>query len=181
MKSSHSLLRGSTIGWKLARLLGCLGWLSVASILQAGDFQPNPAAGAGNVIVHGKFGGNIFGFEIDPNGTEGLLCEAVGNPDGTVLAAVETFSQSTGKIIRVVSQSQTDDDFVALGVAGSVGLVEHEHVRGLFNVTRTFHVPGSAKCEQANWPMDAAARSESCHQSSQSEFGRNLRHSSLRP
>src|ERR1051325_8809581 len=68
----------------------------------AGDslkFQPNPNAGPGAVIVHGKFGGNIFGFEIDPNGTEGLLCEAVGNPDGTVTAAVETFKQGTGKII----------------------------------------------------------------------------------
>ncbi len=63
-------------------------------------FQPNPNVGPGDVIVHGKFGGNIFGFEIDPNGTEGLLCEAVGNPDGTVTAAVETFNQATGSIIR---------------------------------------------------------------------------------
>ena len=33
----------------------------------------------GDVIVHGRLGGLIFGFEVDPNGTEGLLCEAVLN------------------------------------------------------------------------------------------------------
>jgi len=80
----------------------------------------------------------IFGFEVDPNGTEGLLCEAVSNPDGTVSARVETFSQATGRIIRVLAKSESQDDFIGLGVAGSVGLIEHEHVRGLFNIKRTF-------------------------------------------
>ena len=56
--------------------------------------------GAGDVIVHGRLGGLIFGFEVDPNGTEGLLGEAVSNPDGTVSARVETFSQATGRIIK---------------------------------------------------------------------------------
>ena len=101
-------------------------------------FQVNLDVGAGDVIVHGRLGGLIFGFEVDPNGTEGLLCEAVSNPDGTVSARVETFSQATGRIIRVLAGSESQDDFVALGVAGSVGLVEREHVRGLFNVKRTF-------------------------------------------
>ena len=101
-------------------------------------FQVNPNVGAGDVIVHGRLGGLIFGFEVDPNGTEGLLCEAVSNADGTVSARVETFSQATGRIIRVLAGSESQDDFVALGVAGSVGLVEREHVRGLFNVRRTF-------------------------------------------
>jgi len=107
----------------------------------AGDslkFQPNPNAGPGDVIVHGKFGGNIFGFEIDPNGTEGLLCEAVGNPDGTVTAAVETFKQGTGKIIQVLTKTGTKDDFIARGVAGSIGLVERERVRGPFDIKRVF-------------------------------------------
>lgn len=60
----------------------------IANVAYAGAFQPNPNAAPGNVIVHGQFGGNIFGFEVDPNGTEGLLCESLGNADGTVLAAV---------------------------------------------------------------------------------------------
>src|SRR5258707_1305370 len=113
----------------------------LASIIRGSEnsrFQVNPDVGAGDVIVHGVLGGFIFGFEVHPNGTEGLLCEAVSNPDGTVSARVETFSQATGRIIRVLAGSESQDDFVALGVAGSVGLVEREHVRGLFNVKRTF-------------------------------------------
>ena len=98
----------------------------------------NPNDDAGDVIVHGKLGGLIFGFEVDPNGTEGLLCEAVSHPDGTLSARVETFSQATGRIIRVLGGSESQDDFIALGVAGSVGLIEHEKVRGLFNIKRTF-------------------------------------------
>jgi hypothetical protein len=114
-----------------------------ASPTRASDesgFQVNPDAGAGDVIVHGKLGGLIFGFEVDPDSTEGLLCEAVSNPDGTVSARVETFTQATGRIIRVLAKSESQDDFIALGVAGSVGLIEHEHVRGLFNIKRTFSI-----------------------------------------
>jgi WD40 repeat protein len=120
-------------------LVGLLVFL--ASLTRASDqsrFQVNPEAGVGDVIVRGKLGGLIFGFEVDPNGTEGLLCEALSNPDGTLSARVETFSQVTGRIIRVLAKSESQDDAIALGVAGSVGLVEYEHVRGLFNIKRTF-------------------------------------------
>ena len=103
------------------------------------DLQPKPATGLGKVIVHSKFGGQIFGFDIDQNGTEGVLSEALVQNNGTLLAAVETFSQSSGKILKVVSETQTQDDFVTLGVVGaSVGLVEHEHVKGIV-VSRTFN------------------------------------------
>src|ERR1700726_582126 len=104
------------------------------------DLRPKPATGPGEVIVHSKFGGQIFGFDIDQNGTEGVLSEAKVQNNGTVLAAVETFSQSSGKILKVVSETQTEDDFITLGVVGtSVGLVEHEHVRGIRVVSRTFN------------------------------------------
>ena len=92
------------------------------------------------MIVRGKLGGLIFGFEIDPNGTEGLLSEAVLNDDGTVSARVETFNQATGKIIRVLGRTESQDDFIAWTVAGSVGLIEREKVEGLFNIKRTFHI-----------------------------------------
>jgi hypothetical protein len=116
-------------------------FVCAASLTRASDqpgSQANPNDEAGDVIVHGELGGLIFGFEVDPSGTEGLLCEAVSNPDGTVSARVETFSQGTGRIIRVLAASESQDDFIALGVAGSVGLVEREHVRDLFHVRRTF-------------------------------------------
>jgi WD40 repeat protein len=50
----------------------------------------------------------------------------------------ETFSQVTGRIIRVLAKSESQDDAIALGVAGSVALVEYEQVRGLFDIKRTF-------------------------------------------
>jgi hypothetical protein len=94
---------------------------------------------ANPVIVQSKFGGQIFGFDIDQNGTEGILSEALNLSNGNVLAAVETFDQKTGKILKVVAKTQTQDDFVTLGVVGaSVGLVEYEHVVSLFNVKRFF-------------------------------------------
>ena len=98
--------------------------VSTLSVGQSDAFQPNPAAGAGTIIVHAKFGGQIFGFDIDQSGTEGVLSEARTLSNGNVLAAVETFDQTTGKILTVVTKTQTQDDFITLGVVGkSVGLV----------------------------------------------------------
>jgi hypothetical protein len=98
-----------------------------------------PQIGPGSVIVQSQFGGEIFGFDIDQNGTEGVLTEA--QVGGGNLAAVETFDQSTGKIIKVVKKVTTADDFITLGIAGtSVGLVEHEHVKGLYVNRRTYNV-----------------------------------------
>ena len=99
--------------------------------------------------MHSKFGGQIFGFDIDQNGTEGVLSEATTLSDGNVLAAVETFDQNTGKILGVITKTQTQDDFVTLGVVGSsVGLVEHEHVVSFLNVQRTFQRDQSPEREQ---------------------------------
>jgi len=115
--------------------------VSTLTFGQADAFQPDPAAGAGAIIVHAKFGGQIFGFDIDQSGTEGVLSEAKTLTNGNILAAVETFDQTTGKILTVVTKTQTQDDFVTLGVVGnSVGLVEHEHVVSFLNIQRTFQV-----------------------------------------
>src|SRR5438270_3008532 len=71
------------------------------------------ATGAGqSVIVQSRFGGQIFGFDIDPNGNEGVLSESMSLPNGNYLAAVETFNQTTGQIIKVVITTKTQDDFV---------------------------------------------------------------------
>ena len=157
-----SLLHFGTILTKRFISTALVGlFLCLASATRASDesrFQVNPNAGAGDVIVHGQLGGLIFGFEVDPDGTEGLLCEAVSNSDGTVSARVETFSQITGRIIRVLARSESQDDFIALGLAGSVGLVEHEHVRGLFNIKRSFFTinPLSGNTINGHWtpPLD---------------------------
>jgi hypothetical protein len=114
--------------------------LGVAVFGQANEVRQNSSPGAGKTLVHSKFGGQIFGFDIDQNGTEGVLSEAAlsGNQ---VLAAVETFDQKTGKILKVVAKTDTQDDFVTMGIVGtSVGLVEHEHVISFLHVKRTFHI-----------------------------------------
>jgi WD40 repeat protein len=110
----------------------------IVAVAQESGADRHP--GAGKVLVQSKFGGQIFGFDIDQNGTDGVLSEAALQSNGTVLAAVETFNQKTGQILKVVLETQTQDDFITLGVVGnSVGLVEHEHVLGFLNVIRSFH------------------------------------------
>jgi hypothetical protein len=124
--------------------------LLVASLLLTALFSEaaaaqaarNPVAvGPTGVIVNSKFGGQIFGFDIDQNGTEGVLTEAQTLPDGHILAAVETFDQATGKILKVVKKTKSKDDFLTMGVVGSsIGLVEREHVKGIFVDSRIFSV-----------------------------------------
>jgi hypothetical protein len=119
-------------------VLLCLG---AAVFGRTDELQPDSSAGAGKIQVHSKFGGQILGFDIDQNGTEGLLSEAKTLANGDVLAAVETFDQKTGKILKVVVKTETQDDFITLGIVGaSVGLIEHEHVISFDHVKRTFHV-----------------------------------------
>jgi hypothetical protein len=116
----------------------CLLWLgqpipSAAQLSGERGDGMRAGVGPGSTIVHSQFGGQIFGFDIDQNGTEGVLSEAQDIGGGKVLAAVETFDQASGKILKVVSKIETKDDYLTLGITGgSVGLVEREHVQGIF-------------------------------------------------
>jgi len=96
--------------------------------------QAQRAVGPGEVVVHTKFGGFILGYDIDQNGTEGILSEAVTNADGTHDVAVETFDQRTGEIIKVLRrQRDSNNDYVTLGIYGDhVALTEFEHVSDIF-------------------------------------------------
>jgi len=130
---------------------------AVAALGQTDELQSNRPSGPTGVLVHSQFGGQIFGFDIDQNGTEGVLAEAKSFANGNVLAAVETFNQATGNIIKVVTLTQPShamDDFITLGVVGnSVGLIEHEHVGTLFVTNRTFNIlnPLSSNQLTGNW------------------------------
>jgi hypothetical protein len=108
-------------------------------LIPLSDASPGPVPGLEPVVVESRFGGQIFGFDIDPQGTEGILSEAQTLADGSVLAAVETFDQRTGAILALVTSRRTQDDFVTLGVVGRhVGLVEYEHEIAFLDVERTF-------------------------------------------
>ena len=155
---------------RLAMLLSMGAWsFSIASQSAAAQGHTSNAAagesgqpliGAGNVIVHSRFGGQIFGFDIDQRGTEGVLSESQNVGGGQYLAAVETFDQKTGNIIKVVTKLVSKDDFVTLGVVGnSVGLVEHEHVKGIYVVKRIYELmnPLSSNAFTGTWtpPIDS--------------------------
>lgn len=119
-KHISALLPANTAA-KLATLttLVCIFCLASSS---ASAQNPNGKIGLGPAL-HTAFGGFVLGYDIDSTGTEGILAEAGGSAD-----AVETFDQSTGKILKVVTQMEgTNNDFVTFGIFGnSVGLVEEE-------------------------------------------------------
>lgn len=106
---------------------------------QSVKHSARPAIGPGNVIVHPALGGTIFGFDIDQNGTEGLLSESTG-----CTYATETFDQATGNIVKVVRKGHSAncaDDDVTWGVAGtSVGLVEHQHSPSFDHLQMSFQL-----------------------------------------
>jgi hypothetical protein len=99
-----------------------------ASPRQENEFQPHPGV-PGSIIVQPKFGGQILGYDIDRNGTEGLLSESVPLSGGESMVAAETFSQKTGAILNVVAkENQTmRDDYVTQGVFGGLGLELFQH------------------------------------------------------
>lgn len=134
----------STVFMRGLAAVALLGLAVLASPIQSAaqaSAESNPFAGAGNIVVHPRFRGLIFGFDIDPNGGEGILSEAAVQNDGTVIAAVETFDPATGAILKTVAKTQGNDDFVAWPIQGnSIGLIEREHVVSLFEVRRTFDV-----------------------------------------
>jgi hypothetical protein len=82
--------------------------------------------GPGKIVVRPKFGGPISGYDIDQNGTEGVLTEFKPLKNG-YLSAVETFDQKTGKILKVIAKTDPGAGDVLIGIVGtSTAIVEHE-------------------------------------------------------
>lgn len=117
--------------------------------------------GPGKVLVKTKFGGPIYGYDIDRNGTEGILAEMTQLENGNVLSAVETFDQKTGKIIAVLSKTENQDNDMVMGVfANSAAIVTHEQVdsHGLVRLYRMVS-PLSANKYTGLWrPPDRQGR-----------------------
>jgi hypothetical protein len=118
----------------------CLALLITFSIVAAAQSKPQARPiGPTGVLVHSKFGGQIFGHDLDQNGTEGLISEDAILPSGNVLATIETFDQATGKILDVEQEIEGADNLITMGVVGtSTGLVERENVTGLYVTHRIY-------------------------------------------
>lgn len=100
-----------------------------------------PPKGPGKIVVTPKFGGEFSGYDIDQNGTEGILAEIKYLNNGNILSAVETFDQKTGKILKVIREGVTQyDDDIVIGIVGtSTAIVLHEHAAAHRN-ERTWHL-----------------------------------------
>jgi len=77
------------------------------------------------VIIQPHFGGQILGYDIDRNGTEGILTEFVTEGNNQSKVATEIFDQKTGAITAVVAEEDhTSDDYVAQSInTDNLGLV----------------------------------------------------------
>jgi hypothetical protein len=151
MESRAKGVRSVAVRLTMAVLLGLLCFavfsgaatpslVSAAQAMPTDEFQADADAGGGTLIVHPKLGGQILGYDIDRNGTEGLLSEYVSLGNGNNNVATETFDQKTGKILKVVvKKTNTQDDYVTQGIWGSIGLVMFEHELSFLHIKRTFH------------------------------------------
>jgi hypothetical protein len=108
--------------------------------------QTSPAArqphkvGLGKVLT-GALDGTIFDFDVDQNGTDGILDDAATLSDGSTKSAIETFDITTGKITKVIKtvvSASGDQELVTRGIAGDdIGFVDDERVHiGGGRVTR---------------------------------------------
>jgi hypothetical protein len=128
-----------------AMRLSCLLFFSVIAVALLGSqcflAAQNPPKGPGKIVVRPKFGGQFSGYDIDRNGTEGVLAEQLTLKNGNILSAVETFDQATGKILAVIRKgvTQFDDDIVEGIVGNSTAIVLHEHAISS-GAVRTYHL-----------------------------------------
>jgi hypothetical protein len=120
-----------TIGSRKTHAGSAAFFMVLTAVTVLGNSMLAKAQSAGNdsmktrVIVKPKFGGQILGYDIDRNGTEGLVSEYVSESDEKNRVAVEKFDQTTGAIIEVVAEeNHTANDFVVQEInANGLGLV----------------------------------------------------------
>ena len=92
-----------------------------------GDATRRASAGLGKVLSSAH-GGQIFGFDVNQNGSDGLLSES----QGSGKPAIETFNIKTAKITKIVKtlSANPNDDFVTFGIVGNdVGFVDEQRVK----------------------------------------------------
>ncbi len=120
--------------------------------------QPEVPRWPGKIVAHPKFGGQISGYDIDQNGTEGVLAEQKTLANGDTLSAVETFDQKTGKILKVIRKgvSQADDDILIGIVGASTAIVLHEHSTA-HGAVRTYHLISPLDANKYTGILAAAA------------------------
>lgn len=93
--------------------------------------SPAPARGAGpglGAVLTTKDGGQIFGFDIDQSGDDGVLASAQTiDANGDVRVSVEVFDQNTGKIVKSFAKYEgRRNEYGVDGIfSGDVALITH--------------------------------------------------------
>jgi hypothetical protein len=110
---------GLTFAVAAAFLAANVGLASAASII------PHKV-GLGRVLTT-RDGGEIYGFDIDQNGSDGVLSSAGYDQGGNFFVSVETFDQDTGKITKsFAKKNSARNSYSVDGIfTGNVGLVTH--------------------------------------------------------
>jgi len=115
----------------LAALLSGCG--AAAHVTPVGTQSVDVSATTGRLgpVLTSAFGGEIFGWDIDQTGSDGLLTETLLEHNGQVVNAIETFDESSGRIAKVVRKSERsngDVEPVADAIAGKdVGIIDVAH------------------------------------------------------
>jgi hypothetical protein len=128
-----------------ALLSGCGAGASLAPVVSLGSGAAHGVTNAGTLgpVLTSAFGGEIFGWDIAQNGTDGLLTETLLKPSGAVVNGIETFDETTGRITKVVRKSERPNanvEPVADAIAGNdVGIIDVEHVSFGKGVVRHDH------------------------------------------
>ncbi|MFY9737887.1 MAG: hypothetical protein WAK11_02435 [Candidatus Cybelea sp.] len=137
-------------------LASCAGQSQLgAGLPQASDAAAGGASPLGHKVGLGKVlstkdGGQIFGFDIDQNGDDGVLASAK-IYGSKALVSVETFNQNSGKITRsfAVHQGARTDYNIDGIFAGDVALVTHEISRkGSLGAIRRYDVMNPVTAEK---------------------------------
>ncbi|MEO8926942.1 MAG: hypothetical protein ABI306_07235 [Caulobacteraceae bacterium] len=111
----------------MTRLILSAAALLAASCLPALAASGGQKVGLGAVLTTAD-GGQIFGFDIDQNGADGVLASAQTiNAKGAARVSMETFDQNTGAIIKSFANDVgTRNEYGVEGIfAGDVALVIH--------------------------------------------------------
>src|SRR5581483_8193740 len=119
-RSSAEILREVSM-----RTFGLPLGIALASALLPSAPAHAAAPGLGAVLTT-QDGGQIFGFDIDQNGDDGVLASAQ-DKTGGVLVSVETFAQNTGRITRSFKRELGNrNEYAVDGIfAGDVALITH--------------------------------------------------------
>lgn len=128
---------------------------------RAGGSTVPGTIGLGKILTT-KDGGQIYGFDVNQNGSDGILASAADTPQpGVYKVSVETFDQNTGKITKSFASSTGKRNSYALNgiYMGDVALVTHFVTpKGTIYATRKYRTvaPVTAGKFTGNWTPSIA-------------------------